>query len=84
MQTVVVDQKGRILLPKKLRAKLKLKSNNRLMVESSENERIVFKLVKSSGKNRELLWLLNNPLHVSKDLIKKINLEKLENEMWMP
>lgn len=84
MQTIVVDQKGRILLPKQIRERLKTSNGDRLMIERSTEEEVTFKVLKPTKKKDKLLELLDHPFHVSEAKIKEVDLEKVEDEMWMP
>ena len=84
MQTVVVDQKGRVMLPLRVRKRLKVSNGNRLLVDYNKQGNIVLKLVKTVNRNNKLLWRLQHPLHVSKDRIASVDLEKVEEEMWLP
>lgn len=84
MQTVVVDQKGRVMLPKRMRKALNTSSGDRLLVETSTKDRITFRILKPRIKNDRLLQMLSKPFHVSKAKIKQIDLSRIEDEMWMP
>lgn len=74
--TAIIDQKGRLILPKKLRNRLKIKKVNSLLIESSNSDSIVFRIAKSGTKNNKLFWDLRHPIKVDKRKLYSVNLER--------
>ena len=86
MEIVRVDEKGRVQLTKKIRKELNLKPME-VLEASIKNSTISlkpFRIRKVSHKEDPLEWLLKHPAHVEKGRLKKIDLEKLEEEAWTP
>jgi len=86
MEIVRMDEKGRIQLTKKLREELELKPMEALEASVKDTTITIrpFKVRKISRRQDPLDWLLSHPAHVDKKKLKKINLEKLEDEAWTP
>ncbi|MFA4820232.1 MAG: AbrB/MazE/SpoVT family DNA-binding domain-containing protein [Candidatus Aenigmatarchaeota archaeon] len=86
MTIVKIDKKWRIVLPKSLRKNVKLRQNQHLRLHV-EKDTFVFRPLKTSdsrnSKDPFLNDIINNPLHVNPKKIKKLDLEKLEEEMWL-
>ncbi len=86
MTIVKIDKKWRIVLPKSLRRNIKLKPNQYLRL-SVEKDSFVIKPIKIERNNASrdpfLNDIFNNPAHVDPKKIKKLTLEKLEDELWL-
>lgn len=78
---VTVDKKGRIMISKSLRKRLKIKPGNRLILDYS-GKFIAIRTPKKVKHNDALLWDLSHPIHVDKKRLERIDLEKLEEEVW--
>ncbi len=86
MTIVKMDERGRILLPYEVRKSIRIHSDERLNL-ILEDDAIILKKIKNSkksGKKDSLTTFLENPSHVDPKKLKKIDLEKIENEMWLP
>jgi AbrB family looped-hinge helix DNA binding protein len=83
MRVVRVDERGRIILPKRLRERLPVKPGHNL-IASFSNGTIVLQKLKPASDKDSLLWDVQHPLHVNKRTLKKIDLDKIEDEMWLP
>lgn len=86
MTIVKIDDRGRILVPQTVREAIGIKSEENLNM-ILEDDIIILKKLKSSkrsGKKDSLKVFLDNPSHVDPKKLKRIDLEKIENEMWLP
>lgn len=87
MTIVKVDKKWRIVLPRRLRQKISLRKNQHLNLRF-EKDFIILKTLKRQESRSErdpvLDDILKNPAHADPKKIKKIDLEKIEEEMWLP
>ena len=87
MPIVKIDKKWRIVLPKQLRKTVKLKQNQHLKL-SLEKDSFVLRPMKTNeskvSSDPFLNDIIKNPAHVDPKKIKKIDLEKIEDEMWLP
>ena len=87
MPVVIIDKKWRIVLPKQVRKSVRLKQSQRLRLKVEKDSIVLKKLSEGKGRNeKDPLWddLFNNPLHVDPKKLKKIDLKKIEEEMWLP
>lgn len=86
MPIVKIDKKWRIVLPKGLRKSINLKPNQHLRLRGEKNSIVMtsMKQPEKIGKN-DPLWndIFENPAHADPKKIKKLDLEKLEEEMWL-
>lgn len=84
---VKIDKKGRVTLPKMLRNQARFKLNSRMRAEVRERSIVLKPLPDKSDfctSGDSLLWLLRHPAHVDARKLKKIDLDKIEREMWYP
>ena len=86
MRIVKMDEKGRVHLTRGIREELRLRPHE--VLEASVRDTTLtlkpFRKRKVSRKEDSLDWILRNPAHVSRKKLKEIDLEKIEDEMWMP
>lgn len=86
MNIVEVDNRGRILIPKEIRRAGSIKPNQQFIIKIvNNNDLLLDKIEKSEKKNFRrdpFMESIENPAHVSPNKLKKIDLEKLEDEMW--
>jgi len=80
---VKLDEKGRIMLPKRIRKNLKVESGQSLLLSYS-NSLVLIKRLKKLKSNDRLLRDLDYPIHVDNQRLKKVDLNRAEEEMWYP
>ncbi|MBI2579256.1 MAG: AbrB/MazE/SpoVT family DNA-binding domain-containing protein [Candidatus Aenigmarchaeota archaeon] len=81
-----IDKKWRIVLPKQVRKNIRLKQSQRFRLQVDKDS-IVLKKLKDDKAVKEVDPFLNdirNPIHVDPKKLKKIDLKKIEEEMWLP
>ncbi|HLD83391.1 MAG TPA: AbrB/MazE/SpoVT family DNA-binding domain-containing protein [archaeon] len=82
MNEAIVDEEGRVILPKRLRQRAGLAARSTVTIRVVD-DRII--LVPHRGEKKDsLIWLLEHPAHVDSKKLKKIDLEQLKDEMWLP
>lgn len=86
MVLVKTDSKGRIVVPKPLRKALHIEPEEVLELVPKGRAFVVRHAVPlhKSRKQDYLGWLHAHPAKVSREKIRKISLEKLEEEAWTP
>ncbi|MBD3155166.1 MAG: hypothetical protein GF368_00740 [Candidatus Aenigmarchaeota archaeon] len=86
MNIVEIDERGRILIPKEIRKGGSIKPRQQFIIKIvNDNDLFLDKIEnpeKATTKNDPFIQSIKNPAHVSPNKLKKINLEKLEDEMW--
>ena len=81
MQKTIVDQKGRVMLPRKVRKEIGIKPGQSLVVTVESSEIRMKKTRKLTPETDRLLWDIHHPAH-SKAKVTRRLLEKLEEEQW--
>lgn len=84
---VKLDDKNRLTLPKRLAAELKIRPGQPVLLKPQQGTLVIERLSPRSkaGKRADTLsWLLANPLHVSKQKLKRLDIDRIEDEMWYP
>lgn len=82
MNEAVIDEEGRVIISKTLRWQAGLAARSTVTIRLVDNRIIL--VPHRGGKRDSLTWLLEHPAHVDPKKLKKINLDKLEDEMWLP
>ena len=86
MTIVEMDERGRILIPKEVRESASIRPRQRFMIRLFNNKALILEKMEGFEKNEmrrdPLIESIRNPAHVSPEKIKKIDLEKIEEEMW--
>ena len=85
MPIVEMDERGRMLIPKEIRRIAEIKSREKFFLRLENKKKLILEKIeeKSSTRKDPLIELIDNPLHVSPEKIKKIDLEKVEEELWL-
>ena len=85
MKIVKMDKKWRIILPKNIRRSAALKQSQGFSLRL-ENDTIILKKIhdKKESANDMLMKDIMNPAVTDKKRIKYMDLEKLEEEAWLP
>lgn len=82
-----LDKKGRVVIPKQLRKAAQIDLFKPLILRIENSDHIILEREEHFKKHMEIdpfMQDIHNPAHVSPEKIKKIDLEKLEDEMWCP
>ena len=82
MPIVEVDKRGRIVIPKELRKEISLKPKEAFLIKISDKDTLILKKIEKKGR-KPSSPIFGKPLHVSPKKLKKIDLEKIEEEMWL-
>lgn len=85
MPIVEIDERGRMLIPKQIRRIAGIRSREKFFLRLESKNRLVLEKIdeESSVERDPLMELMDNPLHVSPEKIKKIDLERVEEELWL-
>ena len=78
---LVIDEKGRVMLPKRLREQIKVKPGQRLVAVVQSDEIRLKRLQKATQETSQLLWDIAHPARSKVKVTRKL-LEKLEDEQW--
>ena len=88
MPIVKVDKKGRITLPSRLARQMRIRHGDSLILKPRQDALVIHRVGPSSEASIEsdpLIWNLRHPLKLrSKVKNLKKELEKIEDEMWLP
>lgn len=86
MPVVKIDKKWRIVLPKNIRKNIRLRQSQRLKLRVEKDSIVLKKLKDDKAVKEEDSFLkdIRNPIHVDPKKLKKIDLKKIEEEMWLP
>lgn len=83
MPIVEMDERGRIIIPKELRKIISAEHRQPFLLKLSDSDTVILKKIeRRSRKGKSLISLIKKPLHVLPEKLKKIDLEKIEEEMW--
>lgn len=81
MTTTVVDKKGRILLPARIRKALRIRQGDRMLVEAGQAG--IALRTQTKDRNTDRMFLdFRNPAQADLPLATRKYLEKLEEEYW--
>lgn len=86
MAVVKIDKKWRIVLPKQVRNRARLRRSQHLKLTVQKNS-IVLKTLRVHENEKEDAFIndiTKNAAHVDPKKLKKIDLKKIEEEMWLP
>jgi len=86
MAVSTIDEKWRIIIPREVREKMRLfpKMPVSIMMDS---DRIVVTALRAGADRRKadsLTWLLDHPARADPRKLKSVDLDKVENQMWLP
>ena len=81
MKTVRTDERGRILLSKQVRKLMKIGIRDQFLVKPLGEEKLLLEKISSKRKDVKT-HLFGKPIHVSPKKIKKLNLGKIEEDLW--
>ncbi len=86
MAISTVDEKWRIVIPKEVRKAVRMHPRTVVDIRTRRNAIVITTLHKGAAQNRNdsLTWLVDHPIRVNRMKLKKIDLEKVEEEMWLP
>ncbi|MBI5332384.1 MAG: AbrB/MazE/SpoVT family DNA-binding domain-containing protein [Candidatus Aenigmarchaeota archaeon] len=85
MTNVKIDDRGRILIPQEIREAIHMESEEVLNLVLEDDTILLRRLRhKKTQKKDSLLVLLESPMHVDPKKLKGIDLEEIENKMWLP
>lgn len=86
MSTSTIDEKWRLVVPKEIRKAIRISPRTPVNIKLSKDSFIVRPLHRRIGtrKGDSLTWLLQHPAHIRLKKLKKIDLEKIEEKMWLP
>ncbi len=83
-----LDKKGRVLIPKQFRKAAKISPFKPLILRLENSDHIILEREEHFRKHTKetdpFMHDIHNPMHIDPKKIKKIDLEKLEDEMWYP
>lgn len=85
MEVVKIDKKWRVMLPKRLRARAGIPRNAHLEVRARPGT-LVMNVIRPKKRPLEsdpLIQLLRKPISVKKRVTRE-ELERIEDEMWLP
>jgi len=86
MNIVEMDERGRILIPKEIRVGGSIKPNQQFIIKLvNDNDLLLDKIEKPEKKRLErdsFIESIKNPANVPPSKLKKIDLEKIEDELW--
>lgn len=85
MPIVEIDKRGRMVIPKEIRRIADIKSKEKFFLRLENKEKLILEKVEKGSRSKKdpLIELINNPIHVSPERIKKIDLEEVEEELWL-
>ncbi|MBI4362105.1 MAG: hypothetical protein HY558_02935 [Euryarchaeota archaeon] len=85
MSTVHLDSKGRLLLPRRVRRAAGISPGEEVRVQVPEEGTVLLRRVKKAPLERDpYLEILKKPAHVSREKLRKFDLEALKDEAWTP
>lgn len=85
MSTTHLDAKGRLLLPRRVRRAAGLSLGEEVRVQVPEEGTVLLRRVRKAPAGRDpFLEMLKRPAHVSREKLRKFDLEALEEEAWTP
>ncbi len=84
MTVVKIDGKGRITIPRQVRKAAHLRPNQSLNLRLAEDSIVLKRMHAEKSKFEEdpLFKDLRNPAHADPKRLKRLDLEKLEEELW--
>ena len=83
MPIVEMDERGRVIIPKELRKVISAEHRQAFLLKLSDSDTVILKKIeKKTRSGKSLVSLIRKPLHVLPEKLKKIDLEKIEEEMW--
>lgn len=86
MAISTIDEKWRVVIPKEVRKAVHMHPRTAVDVRMRKNTVVITTLHKGVAQNRNdsLTWLLDHPIRMNPMKLKKIDLKKIEEEMWLP
>jgi len=86
MPVGTIDEKWRVTIPKQARKDMKLLPRTPVNVKIRKGALVIVPLRKHAARRKSdsLTWLMEHPAHVNRRKLKSVDLEKLEDEMWLP
>ncbi len=86
MKVETIDEKWRVTIPKEVRKKVNIFPKMPVGVTLERNRIIITPLLARADRRKadSLTWLLEHPTRADPKKLKKIDLEKMEDEMWLP
>lgn len=86
MPVGTVDEKWRVTIPKEARKSLRLVPRTLIDMKLKKDSLIIVPLRRTVDRRKgdSLTWLLNHPAHANPEKLKRVDLEKIEEEMWLP
>lgn len=83
MSIGTIDEKWRLTIPKEARRSMKLSPKTPVDVKLRRNSLVIRPLRRPTrATDDSLLWLLSHPAKADPRKLKKLDLEKMEDEMW--
>lgn len=85
MSTTHLDAKGRLLLPRRVRRAAGLEQGEELVLKVPQEGTVLLRRVRRTPAGRDpFLEMLKRPAHVSREKLRKFDLEALKDEAWTP
>lgn len=85
MSTIHLDAKGRLLLPRRVRQAAGLEGGEELVLKVPEEGTVLLRRIRRApGGPDPLREMLRKPAHVSREKLRKFDLDALEEEAWTP
>lgn len=84
MAIIQVDKKGRLVIPKEIRARLRIDESTPLIFEIDDENSIRIRVIQHNEGNytSDPLWkAIHNPVLIGKKITKK-ELDEMEDEQW--
>ena len=78
---IIVDKKGRVMLPKRLREQIEIKPGQRLVAVVQSDEIRLKKLQKATPQTDPLMWDIMHPARSKVRVTSKL-LDELKDEQW--
>ncbi|MEM3086627.1 MAG: AbrB/MazE/SpoVT family DNA-binding domain-containing protein [Halobacteria archaeon] len=85
MSTTHLDAKGRLLIPRRVRRAAGLEEGEELLVKVPEEGTVLLRRIRKTPGGRDpFLEMLKKPAHVSREKLRRFDLEALKDEAWTP
>lgn len=86
LSITTIDDKWRVTIPKEARRAMRLSRRVPVTVKLKKHSLVIQSLRKSLRRREKdsLEWLMMHPARADPKRIKKVDLEKVEDEMWLP
>lgn len=81
-----IDEKWRVTIPREARRSMRLMPRSLVDMKLGKDSLVIVPVRKGNSLRRSdsLTWLLNHPVHVDSKKLRRIDLNKVEEEMWLP